>query len=145
MDTQRRRRLVEIVSNAGPLNRSFSKLWRRAAPPNRSQRTRDARSNGEEMRSFRRLARLAAPSTAHRHLIHEFHSWAHRCAATTRREPREGSTYLIIVSTILQKTQNCPEGQDGTGREKTRRAIRQRATRMFIRLRERGAPTPRTG
>ena len=69
------------------------------AQPKRSQRTRDARSNGEETRSFRRLARLAAPSTARRHLIHEFHSWAHRCAATTRREPqarvRRGATFFL--------------------------------------------------
>ena len=41
-DSLRLRRLVEIVSNAGPLNRSLSKLWRRAAPPNRKGReTRD--------------------------------------------------------------------------------------------------------
>ena len=65
---------------------------------NRSQRARNVRSNGEETRFNRHLARRPAPSTARRHLIHEFHSWAHRCAATTRREPqarvRRGATFF---------------------------------------------------
>ena len=52
------------------------------AQPNRSQRARNARSNGEEMRLNRQLARRPAPSTARRHLIHQLHSCARRCATT---------------------------------------------------------------
>ena len=52
------------------------------AQPNRSQRARNARSNGEETRLNRHLARRPALSTSRRHLIHQFHSCARRCATT---------------------------------------------------------------
>ena len=44
------------------------------AQPNRSQRARNARSNGEETKLNRHLARRPAPSTARLHLIQEFHA-----------------------------------------------------------------------
>ena len=57
----------------------------RDAQPNRSKRARNARSNGEDTRLNRHLARRPAPSTARRHLIHECHSCARRCATTLLR------------------------------------------------------------